>query len=354
MRIITVFAVVCCICNLLILPCLASAQNFNWVDKGGFHSVDSITQVPMEQRMELPIVKNSTSLPYTEDEDRDGAMFVWFALNQAGADYRYVKAKDIPTNRQFVKVSSPVNGDVGWWRGYVAISQNGGKAIMTSKTRLSLASVEKKRGPVVWYRFSGKKRIIQRSAARATAAVLKELDSFFAGIDQAAEYPLKIDDPQILEKLKLNWEKAKHSFEAARAKYPDDPQVLKRLGVLYRRGHNLDFPGSWERSEAFLLRTETLAPSMTAAYISLGILYGDLGKKHWPASESQFKKALRHAGKNEQPHIWWGLANVLANRGKKSEALKYVEKLQRLKPADERIKKLHSSILEMKSSGLSD
>ena len=65
------------------------ASSFHWVDRQGFHSVDQLSQVPLEHRRDLPMALNGTSFPFTEQEDHDGAMYVWFILGQSGYDYHY-------------------------------------------------------------------------------------------------------------------------------------------------------------------------------------------------------------------------------------------------------------------------
>ena len=55
------------------------------------------------------------------------------------------------------------------------------------------------------------------------------------------------------------------NWSELRKKYPEDPQVLRLMGVLYRMGYNLGMPGAWERAEAYLLRTEELLPDAPEA-----------------------------------------------------------------------------------------
>jgi len=115
--------------------------------------------------------------------------------------------------------------------------------------------------------------------------------------------------------------------------------------VLYRRGFTLDIPGAWDRAEAYLLRTTTLAPKSADAYISLGILYGDTGEGFEKQAEAQFRTALKLARKDQLPYIWWGLAIALHKQGKKAEALKTIGYLIKQRPKDEKALKLREQIL---------
>jgi hypothetical protein len=94
------------------------AASFNWVDREGFHSVAQITDVPLAHRKDLPMVKNQISLPFTAEENRDGAMFVWFIFVQEGFDYPYTKAADFQQNFFFKEAQERQPGDIAWWKGF--------------------------------------------------------------------------------------------------------------------------------------------------------------------------------------------------------------------------------------------
>lgn len=333
---------------LLAFPSILMAASFHWVDSEGFHVVDQITKVPLENRLELPMVKNRTTLPFTEEEDRDGSMYVWFVLNQAGIKAPYTKTADFPASPSYRKVDQPQNGDIAWWKNHVAIvALKPGIMFLSAKGEQSQKLLEKKLGKASWYRY-----VVQPEAAPPAAAktapktALKEADQWLIRLDKTAEYPLQIKDTLEIERLKNEWKQAIAYTENLRNSYPDDPQVTRRLGLLYRRGFTLDMPGAWERAEAYLLRTTTLAPKSADAFISLGILYGDSDEGLENQSEAQFRNALKIARKDQLPFIWWGLALSLHKQGKKAEALKTLDRLIKLRPKDSKALKLREEFLK--------
>jgi len=334
---------------LLVFPANLMAASFHWVDYDGFHSVDQVTKVPLANRLELPMVKNQISFPFTEEEDSDGAMYAWFVLNQSGLKAIYIKTEDIPKSSFYSKVEQPKPGDIAWWKNFVAVV-NKPDFLMRAHAEQSRKILEKKHGKAAWYRY-GMAIEINNQAAVKTASKndLKTSDKWLALLDRTAEYPLQVKEPVEIEKLKNDWNQAIANAESLRSDFPEDPQVSRRLGVLYRRGFTLDMPGAWERAEAYLLRTTTLAPKSAEAHISLGILYGDTGDGFEKHAESQFRTAFKLARKDQLPYIWWGLAIALHKQGKKSEALKTIGYLIKQRPNDVKALKLREQILRSDS-----
>ena len=332
---------------IFMLASSARAASFHWVDREGFHSVDQVTKVPLEHRKDLPMARNGTSFPFTGEEDRDGAMFVWFILGLSGLDYSRIKAADFPKSPIFTKVLEPQVADIAWWKGFVAIFKGKDGILLTAQGEMPLKAMEKRRGPVTWYRYSGPPPMQEApTVKRAPKTALTTADKALAGLDGAETFPLRIKDEAGKDILQEKWRKAAAVMEAVRKKYPDDPQVLRRLGVCYRMGHNLDMPGAWDRAEAYLLRTEELAPDEPDAYISLGILYADTGIEYAEQAERQFRTALRSARQDQLPQIWWGLAVALYYQGKVTEAVETIERLIARHPEDAHARKLRETMLK--------
>lgn len=323
------------------------AYSFHWADREGYHSVDKITEVPLEHRRQLPMAMNRTSLPFAEEEDLDGGMYVWFILGQAGFDYPYTTAYTLPQSIYFKITDKPKAGDVAWWRDFMAIREGKSDVVMTAAGEKSLKKLEKKHGKVTWYRYAGtitkKKTYPKKGASRDE---LKAADASLARLDKAAIFPPLIKDDNEREQLKRAWEKSRRHLEEMRSDYPDDPRVLWRVGECYRLGHNLDVPGTWERAEAFLLRAEELSPETAEAYISLGAHYADTGIENGPLAESQFRQALRCARKEQLPRVWWGLAVALYYQGKLKEAVQSIDQLIAIHPEDANARKLRETFLK--------
>jgi hypothetical protein len=329
-----------------VLASSAFATSYHWVDRDGFHVVDRIAKVPLEHRKELPMVKNQASLPFAEEENRDGAMYVWFMLGQSGIDYVYTKAADFPKSPLFKKVGEPQAVDIAWWKGFIALYAGKGDTVLTAQGEKQLKTLEKRRGKVTWYRYDGAPPAkISPAAEKAPLKALKSADGALLRLDKAATFPPRIKDDAELNQLRKEWEKAIAGLEALRKKYPDDPQVMRLLGAGYRMGYNLTVPGAWERAEAYLLRVEELAPDAPEAYISLGVLYADTQPDYAEQAERQFRTALRHARKEQLPQIWWGLALALYLQGKVQEAIETIDRLIILHPEDARARELRETFL---------
>jgi len=320
---------------LAFLPSNLLAASFHWVDSDGFHSLDQITKVPIEKRLELPMVKNRTALPFTADEDKDGSMHIWYLLNLSGAAAPYTKAAEFSSSRSYTKVEQSKTGDVGCGKSFCAVLINNDK-LQTATEKLSRQTFTKRYGHISWYRFSGKHKVTTKKGGAAPRDALNKSDKALLRLDKTAEPPLQAKDLDEIERLKQAWQQAVSQLEAVRQNYPDDPQVTRRLGVLYRRGFTLEMPGAWERAEAYLLRTTTLAPRSADAFISLGILYGDSGEGFEKQAETQFRKALKLANKQQLPHVLWGLSVAQFKQGRKADAIKTLDRLIKLKPGDKK------------------
>ncbi len=331
---------------IILLSSSSFAASFHWVDNDGFHSFDQITNVPLEHRKDLPMARNRVSLPFTAEENRDGAMFVWFMLGQEGIDYPYMKAADFPQSPFFRLIDEPQPADIAWWKGFVALCKGEKDTLISASGDISLKAQEKKNGRVVWYRYIGPVWKVDPSAIdKAPQKAINSSNESLMRLDKAAIFPPQFKDDAERDLIIKNWEKAAAGLESLRKRYPDDPQVLRLLGVCYRMGYNLGIPGAWERAEAYLLRTEELAPEAPESYISLGILYGDSQPGYASQAELQFRQALQHARKEQMPQIWWGLSLALHYQGKTKEAVETIDRLIALRPDDDKAKKLRETFL---------
>lgn len=323
------------------------ASTSHWVDRQGYHSVDLLSLVPLEHRRDLPMAQDGTSFPFTEEEDRDGAMYVWFVFGQSGCDYLYTRARDFPRSPYFERIAIPQPADVAWWKEFMAVYRGNDQKLLTAKGEVSLKLLEKKHGKVIWYRYN--KPVLTKPArvqAHAPQSALATADKSLISLSKASSFPPEVNNDDERDQLRKEWESAVTKLEALRKKYPDDPQVLRRVGVCFRMGYNLGISGAWEKAEAYLIRTEQLLPEMADAYISLGILYADSSNDYAELAEKQFRKALLHASKEQLPQIWWGLALALHYQGKSKEAVKTIDRLIVLQPKDQRLQQLRRTFLQ--------
>jgi hypothetical protein len=96
------------------------------------------------------------SLPFTAEENVDGARFVLLAHRRAGFDYEYVAAADFPTSDQFREIApeSARIGDVAWWTEYVAVfSGRDAAAVLTAEGPAALAVLTDRYGPPRFFRL---------------------------------------------------------------------------------------------------------------------------------------------------------------------------------------------------------
>ena len=325
----------------------ALGESFHWVDLDGFHFKTRIDKVPLEQRRALPMAKNRTALPFTADEDRDGAMYVWFVLGQAGVLYPYTRAADFAASPLFIRVETPQNADIAWWQGFVALYRGSEKRLLSSNGESPLAELERVRGKATWYRYNGpppaNKPVVDKLTPKKA---LKDADKLLARLDAASTSPPRLKDQADCDRLRKVWQQAVDFMKGLRRKYPDDPKLLRRLGECYRIGHNLDMPGTWDRAEAYLLRAEVLAPDAPEAYIALGAHYADTDFGYGEQAEAQFRQALRFARKEQLPQVWWGLAISLYYQGKTTEAVAAIDRLIAIIPGDLNARKLRETFVE--------
>ena len=113
----------------------------------------------------LPLSANADSgLPFTAEENADGARFVWYVLQRSGMEFDYLPADHFPESPNFRVIEHGLQdaGDVAWWPHLMAIyDPNFPKArelpldvaIVTAKGPLSLSKLEEKMGPAIFYRY---------------------------------------------------------------------------------------------------------------------------------------------------------------------------------------------------------
>ena len=102
------------------------------------------------------VAQQRRTLPFTQQEDSDGARYVWFINEQAGLPYPYVPAREFPRSPWWGEVprSQIREGDVAWWADFVALyaPDKSGADLSTAPGGLRLSSEEKRRGPAKVYR----------------------------------------------------------------------------------------------------------------------------------------------------------------------------------------------------------
>ena len=113
------------------------------------------------------MVRADSGLPFTAEEDADGARFVWYVLQRSGMKFDYLPADHFAESPEFRVIEHGLQdtGDVAWWPTLMAIyDPNFPKArelpedvaLVTAKGPLSLTRLEAEMGPAVFYRYRRK------------------------------------------------------------------------------------------------------------------------------------------------------------------------------------------------------
>jgi hypothetical protein len=113
----------------------------------------------------LPLATNADSnLPFTAQENADGARFVWYVLQRSGMEFDYLPADHFAESPNFAVIEHGLqnSGDVAWWPRMMAIYDPDfpkarelplDVAIVTAKGPLSLTKLEEEMGPAIFYRY---------------------------------------------------------------------------------------------------------------------------------------------------------------------------------------------------------
>jgi len=97
--------------------------------------------------------------PFTAEEDKDGARFVWFIYQQSEFPYNYLPTEQSPTSKNFRPSPNniPQPGDVAWWKEFMAIYAGKDAPetanLMTAPRAVGLKELGKEYGPVKWFRY---------------------------------------------------------------------------------------------------------------------------------------------------------------------------------------------------------
>lgn len=106
--------------------------------------------------------------PFSAQENRDGARFVWFIYQQAKKPYDYLPAATLHTSPRLQEVSRdfPVMGDIVCWKELAVIydpeapfryNLSSDFRLVTAEGVLSLPVLEKRFGPPRWLRYAPQK-----------------------------------------------------------------------------------------------------------------------------------------------------------------------------------------------------
>jgi len=93
-------------------------------------------------------------LPFSPDENADGARFVWLIFRHQGMPMPYVSAQDLPGSTDFrsIPADSARDGDVAWWPSLVGLYDAGSKALLLLEGERPMAEITQRLGAPHFYR----------------------------------------------------------------------------------------------------------------------------------------------------------------------------------------------------------
>ena len=104
---------------------------------------ETFAQVPKEK-----------TLPFTAEENADGARFVWFVYGTVGYSYDYVSTKEFPSSPAFKLVANvPQDQDIAWWPDFIGLYSAKSRSVSFRGQKFSIADLEKEKGPAKYFEY---------------------------------------------------------------------------------------------------------------------------------------------------------------------------------------------------------
>ena len=247
--------------------------------------------------------KQGRHFPFTAEQNTDGARYVWWAIGKGLEPYRYVPVGLIPECGDFAPSPNgkPQTADLAWWPGFVALyaGDNAPKEsnLFTGRGAMSLKILQKKFGPVKWYRY-----LVRPPLSEPPKEELVTIDNALDTLGLVlSAYPPKVKSEEKLAAARSNWGKAEREFLLVLQNYPRSVEIERRLGELYRFAHNMDMKDAWTKSEAHYQRAIELSPWSVPSLIGLGLLYVNTDFKNAAKAEPLFEEAIMVSHEGEPP-----------------------------------------------------
>jgi tetratricopeptide (TPR) repeat protein len=159
-------------------------------------------------------------------------------------------------------------------------------------------------------------------------------------------YPPQLKDNAERQSVTAKWRRAIKKFGTLLQQYPDEAEIMWRMGVLYHMGHNLDIKGAWQQAERHLKRALTVNPQSVDAHMRLGFLYVNTHPRYAAAAESAFKEALALAKDTSLADAHLGLTFAYYYQAQFQDAVREAEAYLALYPDNAAMKNLRDIALE--------
>ncbi|TYT25696.1 tetratricopeptide repeat protein [Luteimonas viscosa] len=123
------------------------------------------------------------------------------------------------------------------------------------------------------------------------------------------------------------------AFEHALALLPGNAVVSRNYGMcLARHGKALRAQGRWEAAEPVLRKALALSPKQVSAWVDLGVVLRSLGRIEEALAAFHRAQGMLHQRGVSQPELQDAISGVLADAGRRVEALTNARKLVALHP----------------------
>ncbi len=175
-------------------------------------------------------------------------------------------------------------------------------------------------------------------ADQYTPAIKNFSDQVTSFYPSLGGYPPQFKSKTEEKNIRTQWQNAADNGEKLLTRLQNKNEILElhyQLGELYRMGHNLDVPDSWEKSEAHFKEILKVDPENINAKGALGTLYVNTGPQYASAAEQLFLSGLSNHPSNEQAvNLYQGLVFARVYQGNIQGALEAADAGLQIDPKD--------------------
>jgi len=154
--------------------------------------------------------------------------------------------------------------------------------------------------------------------------VLVQIDSQIDSLSHIADsYPPDInpEDSTAVQAAVAFCDHIVDQLEALLKNESGNAGLHRRLGEVFRMGHNLNIKGAGQNAVEHLTTAIKLDPSDPDAYFSLGLFYVNANFEFAPEAEQMFRKALELSPEGSPSYAYQGLAFAYYYQGKMEESV---------------------------------
>ncbi len=164
-------------------------------------------------------------------------------------------------------------------------------------------------------------------------------------------HPPEVTSARQQRDVTRQWRKAEVVLKDELGRAPNSPQLHRRIGELYRFGHNLELTGAGSQCVAHLERAIALKPDYVEAHLELGVFYTDAGPEWARLGEAHLKKAIAFSAPSPLPRAWRALTFSYYYQGKFAKSASASDRYLRMAPDDDDLRKVKKLAERAAASG---